>query len=353
MKVLKYGMVFILPALFVVGVKIGSWWSFSPVIFAFGFIPILELLFKPNAKNLSSAEKEMRLDDKAYDLLLYSVVPIIYATIFLYLFAITTYSFDTKELVGLTFSLGVILGGMGINVAHELGHRQTGYEKFMSKALLLPSAYMHFFIEHNRGHHKNVSTHEDPASSRYNETLYHFWIRSVVYSFISAWNLEKKKLQRAKEPVWSLKNEMIRFQFIQMAFWVLIGLAFGGFALLLFTGAAIIGFLMLETVNYIEHYGLARKKVSENRYERVEPIHSWNSNHIVGRVMLFELSRHSDHHYKPAKKYQVLEHHDHSPQMPTGYPGMMLLSAIPPLWFAVMNPKIDVSNSGKLKTAAV
>jgi len=353
MKVLKYGMVFILPALFVVGVKIGSWWSFSPVIFAFGFIPILELLFKPNAKNLSSAEKEMRLDDKAYDLLLYSVVPIIYATIFLYLFAITTYSFDTKELVGLTFSLGVILGGMGINVAHELGHRQTAYEKFMSKALLLPSAYMHFFIEHNRGHHKNVSTHEDPASSRYNETLYHFWIRSVVYSFISAWNLEKKKLQRAKEPVWSLKNEMIRFQFIQMAFWVLIGLAFGGFALLLFTGAAIIGFLMLETVNYIEHYGLARKKVSENRYERVEPIHSWNSNHIVGRVMLFELSRHSDHHYKPAKKYQVLEHHDHSPQMPTGYPGMMLLSAIPPLWFAVMNPKIDVSNSGKLKTAAV
>lgn len=346
-------MVFILPALFVVGVKIGSWWSFSPVIFAFGFIPILELLFKPNAKNLSSAEKEMRLDDKAYDLLLYSVVPIIYATIFLYLFAITTYSFDTKELVGLTFSLGVILGGMGINVAHELGHRQTAYEKFMSKALLLPSAYMHFFIEHNRGHHKNVSTHEDPASSRYNETLYHFWIRSVVYSFISAWNLEKKKLQRAKEPVWSLKNEMIRFQFIQMAFWVLIGLAFGGFALLLFTGAAIIGFLMLETVNYIEHYGLARKKVSENRYERVEPIHSWNSNHIVGRVMLFELSRHSDHHYKPAKKYQVLEHHDHSPQMPTGYPGMMLLSAIPPLWFAVMNPKIDVSNSGKLKTAAV
>ena len=353
MKVLKYTMVFILPALFLVGVKFGSWWSFGPVLFAFGFIPFLELLFQPNAENISSAEKEMRLDDKAYDLLLYSVVPIIYGTLLLYLFAITTYSFSNTELVGLTFSLGVILGGMGINVAHELGHRQTAHEQFMSKALLLPSAYMHFFIEHNRGHHKNVSTHEDPASSRYNETLYHFWIRSVVYSFISAWDLEVKRLKRAKESIWSLKNEMIRFQLIQIAFWAIIGLVFGGYALLLFTGAAIVGFLMLETVNYIEHYGLARNKVSENRYERVEPIHSWNSNHIVGRVMLFELSRHSDHHYKPAKKYQVLEHHDHSPQMPTGYPGMMLLSAVPPLWFFVMNPKINHSSSGTTKAATL
>jgi len=340
MRVLKYAMVFILPVLFVVGIKFGSWWSFGPVIFAFGFIPLLELFFAPSSKNIDLAEKEMRLEDKAYDLLLYSMVPVVYFTLLLYLFAITSLSFSTTELVGLTFSLGVILGGMGINVAHELGHRQTDREKVMAKALLLPSAYMHFFIEHNRGHHKNVSTHEDPASARLNETLYHFWVRSVVYSFISAWNLEKQRLQRVKEPVWSLKNEMIRFQLIQIAFWVLIGLVFGGVSLLLYTGAAIVGFLTLETVNYIEHYGLARNKVSDNRYKRVEPIHSWNSNHIVGRVMLFELSRHSDHHYKPGNKYQVLEHHDNSPQMPTGYPGMMLLSALPPVWFFTMNKRI-------------
>jgi alkane 1-monooxygenase len=146
---------------------------------------------------------------------------------------------------------------------------------------------------------------------------------------------------------------MIRFQLIQILFWVAIGFAFGWFALLLYTGAAIVGFLMLETVNYIEHYGLARKKVSDNRYERVEPIHSWNSNHIVGRVMLFELSRHSDHHYKPAKKYQVLEHHDHSPQMPTGYPGMMLLSAFPPAWFYVMNNRIQGYRKESLRAQTV
>jgi alkane 1-monooxygenase len=353
MRVLKYAMVFILPALFLVGVTYGSWWSFGPVIFAFGFIPLVELFFKPSSKNIDSAEKEMRLNDKAYDLLLYYTVPVVYFTLLLYLFAITSLSFSTTELVGLTFSLGVILGGMGINVAHELGHRQSAHEKFMAKALLLPSAYMHFFIEHNRGHHKNVSTHEDPASARLNETLYHFWIRSVVYSFISAWDLEKKRLQRANEHMWSLKNEMIRFQLIQIVFWVLIGLVFGSVSLLLYTGAAIVGFLMLETVNYIEHYGLARNKVSESRYERVEPIHSWNSNHIVGRVMLFELSRHSDHHFNPAQKYQVLEYHDHSPQMPTGYPGMMLLSAVPPVWFCIMNKRIRGKQKESLQPQTV
>ena len=340
MKVLKYAMVFVLPILFAIGLKFGSWWSFAPVIFAFGFIPTLELLFQPNTRNLSLTEKEIRLEDRAYDMMLYFVVPVIYVIILLYLIAVTNFDFSTKELIGLTFSLGVILGGMGINVAHELGHRHTAHEKFMAKALLLPSAYMHFFIEHNRGHHKNVSTQEDPASSRYNETLYHFWVRSVVYSFISAWNLEKKRLQRAKAPVWSLKNEMIRFQLIQITFWVSIGLVFGGFSLLLFTCAAIVGFLMLETVNYIEHYGLMRKKLPSGRYERVREVHSWNSNHVIGRIVLYELTRHSDHHFKSSKKYQVLDYHDISPQMPFGYPTSMVLSFIPPLWFKLMNPRI-------------
>lgn len=333
-------MVFILPVLFVVGSMLGSWWSFGPVLFAFGCIPLAELFFTPNVQNLSKAQSEMMKDDKAYDFLLYLVLPVIYGCIALFLVTIAKGNLTTYEISGLTFSLGVILGGMGINVAHELGHRNTSYEQIMAKILLLPTAYMHFFIEHNRGHHKNVSTYEDPASSRYNEPLYFFWIRSTLFSYLSAWSIENKRLKRAQKKVLSLDNEMLRFQLIQLAFWVLIWSMFGWYVLGIYTIAAIIGFLMLETVNYIEHYGLARNKVSANRYERVEPIHSWNSNHIVGRVMLFELSRHSDHHFKPAKKYQILEHHNESPQMPTGYPGMMLLSTLPPLWFAIMNKKI-------------
>ena len=353
MKALKYGMVYIIPALFVVGVVKGGMWTFGSLLFAFGVIPVLELFFRPDPVNISKAESEMRKNDRAYDFLLYMIVPTLFASAGLYLYTLANTPLETYEITGLTFSLGTLLGGIGINVAHELGHRQKAHEQIMAKALLLPTAYMHFFIEHNRGHHRNVSTHEDPASSRYNETLYHFWIRSVVYSYVSAWRLENQRLKRLNKTVFSLENEMIRFQLIQLAFWAAIFFFFGWKITLIYTGAAVFGFLLLETVNYIEHYGLARKKVSDNRYERVEPIHSWNSNHIVGRVMLFELSRHSDHHYKPAKKYQTLVHHEESPQMPTGYPGMMLLSLFPPAWFAIMNRRIKKETNKNFEVQTV
>ncbi len=340
-RALKYGMVYIIPFLFMAGLLSGGWLTFSPLLFAFGIIPLLEIAFKPDAKNVEEAEREMRLHDHKYDLMLYMVVPVVYSCILLFLLFISQRDYSFVELTGLTLSLGVVLGGLGINVAHELGHRSNKLEQVMSKALLLPSAYMHFFIEHNRGHHKNVSTHEDPASARYNESLYHFWIRSVIYSYISAWDIEKQRIKRNGKSIFSFKNEMLQFQILQLSFWLLLLFLFGWKVTLIYTGAAISGFLLLETVNYIEHYGLQRHKVSDHRYEKVTPIHSWNSNHVVGRIMLFELSRHSDHHYQPAKKYQVLDHHEHSPQMPTGYPGMMLLSLVPFLWFYIMNPKVE------------
>jgi alkane 1-monooxygenase len=333
-------MVFVIPALFIVGVYLGGWWTYSSVIFAFGIIPALEVLFRPNPRNLDKLEKEMLREDKKYDYLLYLVVPITYSCIAIFLFSLNNYAYSTFEYIGLIFSLGVVLGGLGINVAHELGHRPTKFEQLLAKALLLPSAYMHFFIEHNYGHHKNVSTFEDPASARYNESVYMFWLRSVIFSYLSAWKIEKKRLERKKQKVISLQNGMVRFTIITILFYILIFTFFGWFAFLLFVASSVFGFLLLETVNYIEHYGLSRRKINENRYEKVSPIHSWNSNHIIGRIMLFELSRHSDHHYKPTKKYQLLDHHENSPQMPTGYPGMMLLSLIPPLWFAIMNKRI-------------
>ena len=341
MKDLKYLAALSLPLSAIIGFYFKEHWSFFTPIYAFIIIPVLELLLPQDTSNLEGKEREEKKKSMLFDWMLYLNLPLVFGLLAFLLWDVSNHSYQMYELVGLVLSMGIVLGTNGINVAHELGHRHTGYERFMAKALLLPSAYMHFYIEHNRGHHKNVSTLEDPASSRLNETLYHFWARSVIYGFISAWNLEKKRLGRANQSVWSLKNEMLRFQLLQLGFWIAIALFFGVKAMLIYTAAAIIGFLMLETVNYIEHYGLARKKVSENRYQRVEPIHSWNSNHVVGRLMLFELSRHSDHHYKPAKKYQTLEHHDRSPQMPTGYPGMMLLSAIPPVWFYVMNPRIS------------
>lgn len=340
-KALKYLLVYSLPLGVFLSFRGEGWSTFLPVAYAFGIIPLLELLIKPDDSNISKAEKELRKADRIYDFLLYLIVPIQVSFVIWYFFNIEGLPIETATYWGRTVSLGLMCGVLGINVAHELGHRIKNYEKLMAKILLMTSLYPHFYIEHNYGHHKNVATPDDPASARFNEVLYFFWVRSMMYSYLSAWKIENKRVKR-KEGTWmTLKNEMIIFTLIEILMLGSVFLIFGASVLIGFCVAAFIGILLLETVNYIEHYGLSRNKVSENRYENATVIHSWNSNHLVGRLMLFELSRHSDHHANPIKKYQVLESYKESPQMPTGYPGMMLLSTIPPLWFSVMNKRVE------------
>jgi alkane 1-monooxygenase len=230
--------------------------------------------------------------------------------------------------------------GLAMNTAHELGHRNGAIEQLMSKFILLTTFYMHFFIEHNRGHHMNVATDEDPGSSRYGENIYSFYFRAIGHGWASAWSLERGRLHKSGQSLWSIQNEMLVFTAAQLSLLVAILTLFGIHIMLYYLAAAFIGILMLETVNYIEHYGLRRKK-NGRRYERTLPIHSWNSNHPLGRMVLLELSRHSDHHFISNRKFQLLRHFDESPQMPTGYPGMMLLALVPPLWFKVMHKQID------------
>lgn len=319
----------------------GSYWSFFALFYAFFLIPMLELFLPASEENLSRTEEEVMKKERIYDYMVWAIVPAQYLMMALFLYRVQQPQWATWEIFGFITAYGISCGVFGINVAHELGHRNTAWEQFLSKLLLLTSLYLHFFIEHNRGHHKHVSTDEDPASSKRNESLYAFWIRSVRDSWLSAWKLEQQRLEKTGQPVYSLHNEMLRFQFIQLGFMAAIAILFGPWVMLYYLGAATIGFLLLETVNYIEHYGLRRRKIEDAYYEKVMPIHSWNSNHPVGRLMLFELSRHSDHHYMANRKYQILRHFDESPQMPTGYPGMMVLSLFPPLWFKVMNAQID------------
>ena len=340
-KALKYLFVFSLPAIAFISWHGSGWISFLPLLYAFGLIPVLELMIQPIDKNLDSLSEEILKKDTYYDYLLYLVIPVQYISLFYFLHFISLGGYTNPSLVGYIISMGILCGVMGINVAHELGHRKTQYEQLLSKALLLTSLYWHFFIEHNRGHHKNVSTDEDPASAYKGESLYRFWFRSIINSYISAWELENMRLVRNGHSRFSLKNEMLLFQIVQVLFILAIFLFFGFLAMVSFLLASLIGILLLETVNYIEHYGLRRNKDKEGIWERVMPHHSWNSDHILGRLLLFELSRHSDHHYNATRKYQLLRHHDNSPQMPTGYPGMMLLSLIPPLWFRVMDRRID------------
>ena len=325
-----------------------------PLIYAWFIIPLVELFISPDDSNLSEAEEELAKKNRLYDILLYLVVPFQYFALGLFIYQVSFVQWNWLDLMGKTFVMGLLCGVMGINVGHELGHRSTRLEQFLAKALLLTSLYMHFFIEHNKGHHKRVATPEDPSSARYGEWLYAFFIRSIFFSYVSAWKIAARDVIKKGKSAFSLHNEMIRFHLIQFLLITAIVYFFGWLTLLLFLVAAGQGILLLETVNYIEHYGLQRKEIADGRYERAMPEHSWNSNHVIGRVMLFELSRHSDHHYLASRKYQVLRHHDHSPQMPTGYPGMMLLASFPPLWFYVMNRRIkNQTTQRSLQTASL
>ena len=281
----------------------------------------------------------MTKNDKFYDIILYLFVPIIFFLVWEFLISMRE-SLSTSDKIGRILSMGLICGGFGINIAHELGHRNNKVEQFLSKLLLIPSLYMHFFIEHNRGHHKRVSTKEDPSSARFGENIFSFWFRAVTTGYLSAWKLEIAKLKRNGKSFFSLYNEMIIFQIVQFIFIYMIFYFFGLDITGYFLICSVIGFLILETVNYIEHYGLERTINKNGKYERVKPFHSWNSNHPIGRIMLFELSRHSDHHFNSSRKYQILKNHENSREMPTGYPGMMILSLFPPLWFYIMNKKI-------------
>jgi alkane 1-monooxygenase len=334
-------------------IYVGAWHSFSvtgwqvwmPLAWAWCFIPLIELLVKPSPVNMTAAEEELAKNDRTYDFLLYGIVILQYIMLVRFLYSMRDPSLTLMDIAGRIWVMGLLCGVFGINVGHELGHRVNRFEQTLAKALLLTSLYMHFFTEHNKGHHKRVATPEDPSSARYGEMIYLFYFRTIIFSYLSAWHIANEEVRKKGKAVLSLHNEMIRFHLIQAGLIGLIFWQFGGWVTLYFLAAAGIGILLLETVNYIEHYGLQRKATGEGTYERAMPEHSWNSDHIIGRLMLFELSRHSDHHYMASRKYQVLRHHDHSPQMPTGYPGMMLLSLVPPLWFSVMNARIKKLNA--------
>ena len=318
-----------------------GWIIASPLLYAFAFMPIVELLINPKEKNMSEAEEQVAKEDRLYDIWLYLMVPFQYAALVFFLISLQDTTLTTIEYIGRIAVMGLLCGTFGINVGHELGHRRNLYERNMAKALLLTSLYMHFYIEHNKGHHKNVSTIEDPSSARRGEPIYLFYFRTVIMGFLSACHIAGEDQQKKGKPILHFSNQMIQFQLLQLALVVIVYFIFGLKIMMAFMAAATIGFLLLETVNYIEHYGLERKLGSSGQYERAMPQHSWNSNHILGRLMLFELSRHSDHHYLASRKYQILRNHEEAPQMPTGYPGMMILSLFPPLWFRIMNRKID------------
>ena len=339
MKDLKYLMSYSIALLAFIGISIGGFYNYLAVIFTFIFIPLLEILVKKSDEKYSEEEKKNRLLDPFFDFLLYLNIPIVFGIFF---FSIDKLAFTSSvsDIVGIILSASIVMATNGINVGHELGHRKSIIARTCSKILYLPSQYMHFYIEHNFGHHINVATPEDPATARYKQTLYSFWVTSVIRTYVSAWKIQLRLLRVSKKSFLSIKNDMIFYTIFQIIFLLFIYYNFGLYLTILSLVMSVVSFLFLETINYVEHYGLLRKKELSGRYERVKPHHSWNSNHTIGRIVLYELTRHSDHHFKSSKKYQVLESLEDCPHLPYGYPTSILLSLIPPVWFRIMNPLV-------------
>lgn len=339
-KSFKYLTPFVLYVLTLTAFNGNGLMCWLPLLYTFFLIPFAELFIKADPSNLDEVEEALAKKNKAYDFILYAAVIMQYYSLWVFFNSLKQDGLNTIDIAGRVISMGLLCATFGINVAHELGHRVNKMEQTFAKMLLLTSLYMHFFIEHNKGHHKHVATPHDPSTAKYNQSLYAFWPQTLIGTYLSAWKIANEEVEKKGKRRWSLQNEMLLFQLIQLTFVLIILYFFGIKIAILFVVAALIGGLLLESVNYIEHYGLSRTQTTEQQFERVQPHHSWNSNHIIGRLMLFELSRHSDHHYLASRKYQILRSFDNAPQMPTGYPGMILLSLFPPLWFKIMHQQI-------------
>ena len=336
----------------------GAWLWLGPVVIL-GIVPAIDLIAGLDRSNPPDDAIEALENDKYYRWITYLFLPIQYAGFVGAFYLIgggTPFGIDplgTFDKLGLAISIGCI-GGIGINTAHELGHKREANERWLAKIALAQVFYGHFYIEHNRGHHVRVATPEDPASSRFGESFYEFWPRTVGGSLKSAWHLEKKRYARKKTHPFHLGNDVLNAWLMTIVLWG--GLvAWQSVGILPFLVVqAIVGFSLLEVVNYMEHYGMLRQTVGtgeRQRYERVDPSHSWNSNNIATNVLLYHLQRHSDHHANPTRRYQTLRDFEESPVLPTGYAGMIVLALFPPIWRRVMDKRVIAHFDGDLSRA--
>lgn len=326
----------------------GQWWClfFAPVVIHF-LLPLLDLAFGEDFSNPPESAVMQLEQDFFYRALVWAYVPFQIAGTVLGAWLAMTQPLPWYTFVGLVLSVGSI-NGIGIATAHELGHKKEILDRWLAKLALAPTMYGHFYVEHNRGHHKRVATIEDPASSRLGESFWAFLPRTVLGSLRSAWNIERDRLNRKGKSVWNTDNDNLQA-------WAMTVVFFGGLTiwldwpvLVFLVLQGLYGASMLEVVNYIEHYGLLRQKDASNRYVNCQPEHSWNSNHIVGNILLYHLQRHSDHHAHPARRYQALRHFDLAPQLPAGYATMITAAYLPPLWFSIMDHRVVGHYAGDL-----
>jgi alkane 1-monooxygenase len=337
-----------------------DFFAFLTLLVVYALIPILDLLLGKDPVNPSEADVPSLSQEKFYRYLALSCLPLYFICLFSTGFLLVTWTeLSIVGQIGFALSMGVVGGIIAINVGHELIHKNTKLEKVSGGLLYSLVCYAGFIVEHIYGHHVHVSTPDDASSSRYKQSVYNFLPKAYVGNFKNAWKIQKKRLNKKGLGLLSSKNELIWYNLASVAtaclmglFFVLLGSDFllgAGFFLI----QSVVAFTLLEIINYIEHYGLHREKLSNGKYQRVNIEHSWNSNYFLTNMFLFQLQRHSDHHAYAARRYQVLRHHPESPQLPFGYATMFVIALVPPLWMAIMNPKVEAYYQHTHETAAV
>jgi alkane 1-monooxygenase len=306
------------------GIFSPSEFKLFPILFVFVGIPLIDAVIGVDKSN-PNVDQEKRWKSS------HVWAPTLYLYSFTHFGVIicgglqSLHSQSFAELIIMGITAGLYTGGLGITVGHELCHKKEFIPRFVADLLLASVWYQHFAVEHVRGHHLAVSTPEDPASARKNENVYRFLWRTISGSLLHAFQLDSTAV---------IKGMTLSLVFTLFASY------FGSKVLVFFCIQSFVAILLLELVNYVEHYGLTRKQLTNGRYEKVLPIHSWNSAHKFSNILLFNLQRHSDHHAMAHLPYTVLKHQEDAPQLPSGYPGMILLALVPPLWFKFMNPKV-------------
>ena len=330
---------------------LGVMWWFGPA-FVFGVIPLLDMAIGKDSADPPDSAIEWLEQDRYYRWCTYLFLPLQFASLAFACWMWSSGELSVLESLGLALSVGMV-GGIAINTAHELGHKRKQAERWLSKIALAQTGYGHFFIEHNRGHHVRVATPEDPASSRMGESFYAFLPRTVWGSLKSALHLEKVRLGRMGKPFVSVHNDVLNAWAMTIVLFAALTVIFGVEILPWLAVQAVVGFSLLEVVNYLEHYGLLRGKREDGRYELTRPEHSWNSENVASNVFLYHLQRHSDHHANPLRRYQALRAYEDLPELPSGYATMIVYAYLTPVWRRVMDPKVLAHYGGDVTRANI
>ena len=332
--------ILMIPLVVLAAVNGGMWWALLP-FYAWYLTTVLDSILGLNQENPDPQTDTARLFwHRAITIIWF---PLQFAAIFGSIWYVRAMGhLSGWEQLGLFFGIGVLSGSIGIVYAHELLHQKTALERWLGDLLLASVLYSHFRTEHLLVHHSWVSTPRDAVSARYNEGFYRFFIRVLADGPRSAWRAETRMLARAGRSALDRRNPFWRYAALQLAMLAL-ALTLGGWAGLgLFAFQAFIAVWQLELTNYVEHYGLSRKHLGDGRYEHILPRHSWNASHKASNWLLINLQRHSDHHYKPDRRFPLLQTYgkDQAPQLPRGYPTMTFIAMVPPLWRRRMNPRV-------------